>query len=51
MSTDLVEITWKSTGQTDIITRAEADAAREAGELVLPEEDNLAMTRDDVYGC
>ena len=51
MASELVEVTWKSTGQTDIITREEADIARASNLLVLPEDDGLAMTREDVYGC
>lgn len=50
MSDELVEITWKKTGQTDIIKRSEADIARAAGLLVIPEDDGLAMTKEDVYG-
>ncbi len=47
---DLVCVTWKETNTEEIITIQEAEEAKEAGLLVIPEDDGEAMTRESVYG-
>lgn len=45
----MLEVTYLD-GTTEIVTLEEAKRLRENNEIVIPEDDNKALTIDDVYG-